>query len=184
MRTLDARICYATPFGTLICGRCLLNQDPDSTMDLEATDSPASMCALDPCLTKENVRPFPPAEDPLPGSEAGQSLVEFAVVLPLFVLVLILITDGAGILWRFNAAASLAQRVCREASIHGPAAAQAGAAGYSAAYGSPSTITAAYVTSARHDVRATVATPNRALLFGRGLVIRAEAVAHVEQVAP
>jgi hypothetical protein len=138
------------------------------------------------CASELAAKKAMPMPEPMNQSrrESGQSLIEFAFVLPIFLLVVLLVADGAAILWRFNLTTEIAQMVCRDASIYGPAQAQANGAQYSAKFGLVSTIAVSYVTPARNDVRATVMTPNKAILFGKGIIIESVHVAHVEIPAP
>jgi hypothetical protein len=114
-------------------------------------------------------------------NESGQSLVEFAVVLPVFLLVLLLVFDGGGILWRFNMTTSIARLVARDASINGPVVASRNGVALAQRLGYAGVVTAKYAPGKR-DVIVTATTRNRAILFGRSIPITATTSAHVEIV--
>jgi len=115
------------------------------------------------------------------GAEDGQSLVEFALVLPVFLVVVLLLFDAGGILWRFNMTTSIARLVARDASINGPVVASRNGVALAARLGYKGVVTAKYEPGKR-DVIVTATTTNRAILFGRNLPITATTSAHVEIV--
>ena len=54
-----------------------------------------------------------------PRTERGQSLVEFAVILPIFLLLLVGIFDFGHVVWANDAAATAAREAARFAIVHG-----------------------------------------------------------------
>lgn len=116
---------------------------------------------------------------PLVCGEGGQSLVEFALVLPLFVLLVSGLVGFGTFLLRQNTAAELATIVCRDASIHGAAHARASGAGLAQRLGLPSASILVAVDPLKRRVTTTVLVPYRALVV-RVPPVRAERVMAME----
>lgn len=120
----------------------------------------------DPCGRKWEAdgdwkRQAPPARA---ASESGQSLIEFALVLPLFILLVSGLVSFGTFLFKQQAAASLATIVCRDASIHGAPHARTFGADLAGRLGVPAasiTVTADVKT---RRVSTIVTLPYRALL--------------------